>query len=279
MSECAMDIAYPSELHPCWSHSRKHIWERIHLPVARSCNVKCSFCDRKHASRCHTPSPGSSRILMTPNEAVKRTLEEIKRRPNLRIAAVSGPGEPLANDPTFDTLQGIKTAIPDIHFCISTNGILLANKITRILKFDVETVSVSISTVNPSSAARIYEWAVIDGKLLRGEEMGKLVIEKQLEGICKASRAGIRVKVNTILIPTINGQDIGDLASEVSRAGATLQNIVPLVPTANMMEFSAPSQVELETARQAASLYIDQFHHCHQCRSDVVGIPGDDTPL
>jgi nitrogen fixation protein NifB len=123
---------------------------------------------------------------MNPEEAVNRTLQEMEQRPNLRIAAVSGPGEPLANNATYDTLQGIKTAVPDIHFCISTNGILLANQISRLLEFDVETVSVSISTVNPRSAARIYEWALVDGKLMRGEKMGKVVIEKQLEGICKA---------------------------------------------------------------------------------------------
>jgi len=76
---------------------------------------------------------------MTPEEAVNRTLEEIERRPNLRIVAVSGPGEPLTNDTTFDTLRGIKNTKPDIHFCISTNGILLANKVSRLLEFDVET--------------------------------------------------------------------------------------------------------------------------------------------
>ncbi|MHA2118760.1 MAG: radical SAM protein, partial [Candidatus Thorarchaeota archaeon] len=262
-----MDLAYPSEHHPCWSHSRLRVWQRIHLPVAKSCNVKCAFCDWSRTSSCHTPSPGSSRILMNPEEAVNRTLEEIEKRPNLRIVAVSGPGEPLANNATFNTLQGIKTAIPDIHFCISTNGILLANQVSRLLEFDVETVSVSTSTTNPRSAARIYEWAVIDGKLLRGEKMGKVVIKKQLEGICKAESAGIRVKVNTILMPSINGHDIGDLARRIAKAGATLQNIVPLVPTANMMKVPAPSLVELEKARQVGSLYIDQFHHCYQCRS------------
>jgi nitrogen fixation protein NifB len=216
---------------------------------------------------------------MTPEMAVNRTLEEIERRPNLRIAAVSGPGEPLANNTTFDTLRGIKIAVPDIHFCISTNGILLANRVSMLLELDVETVSVSMSTVSPNSAEIIYEWAVIDGKLLRGRKMGKVVIEKQLEGISMASRAGIRVKVNTILIPPINGHDIGDLARQISTAGAELQNIVPLVPTANMIEVSIPTPLELEHARQVGSLYVDQFHHCHQCRSDVVGIPGDDTLL
>ncbi|MFX0055802.1 MAG: radical SAM protein [Promethearchaeota archaeon] len=274
-----MQLEYPAKLHPCWSDCRHSIWERIHLPVARVCNVKCAFCDGKGASACHTHVPGASRILMNSEDAVNRAIEEIKKRPNLRIVAVSGPGEPLANNATLHTLQQIKTVFPGIHFCLSTNGILLASQIPNLLRINVETVSISISTVNPQSAARIYEWAIIDGRVMRGEKMGKRIIEKQLEGIRRASGVGIRVKVNTILIPSINGGDIGSLARNISKAGATLHNIVPLVPNDRMIRMKAPSGRELATARKTASDYIKQFHHCKQCRSDVVGIPGDDTPL
>lgn len=241
--------------------------------------MKCAFCDGKGASACHTRLPGASRILMNPEDAMKRAIEEIEKRPNLKIVAISGPGEPLANDETLHTLQQIKTILPDIHFCMSTNGILLAEQIPNLLRINVETISVSISTVNPQSAARIYEWAILDGKLMRGEKMGNCVIEKQLEGIHRASSVGIRVKANTILIPSINGGDIEPLARCISKAGATLHNIVPLVPNANMIQMQAPSERELAMARKTASAHIEQFHHCKQCRSDVVGIPGDDTPL
>ena len=274
-----MELAYPAELHPCWSHSRHKVWERIHLPVAKVCNVKCAFCDRTRVSACHTNAPGASRILMTPEDAVNRAIKEMEKRPNLKIVAISGPGEPLANDATLSTLELIRMAFPAIHFCISTNGILLATQIPNLLRFNVETVSVSISTVNPQFAARIYEWAILDGKLIQGVNMGKRVIEKQLEGIRRASSVGIRVKANSILIPSINGGDIGSLARSISEAGATLHNIVPLVPSANMIQMPAPSRLELAMARETASTYIEQFHHCQQCRSDVVGIPGDDTLL
>jgi nitrogen fixation protein NifB len=274
-----MQQAYPWEFHPCWSHSRHNIWERIHLPVARACNVKCAFCDRTLASACHTSMPGTSRIIMTPEDAASRAIEELEKRPNLKIVAISGPGEPLANDATLCTLQRVRMAFPAIHFCLSTNGVLLAEQVPNLLRLNVETVSVSMSTVNPQSAARIYEWAILEGDLMHGEKMGKRVIEKQLEGIRRASNAGIRVKVNSILIPSINGGDIDSLARSISKAGATLHNIVPLVPNANMIQMQAPSEREIAMARKTASAYIEQFHHCQQCRSDVVGIPGNDTPL
>ena len=216
---------------------------------------------------------------MTPEEAVKRTLEEIERRPMLRIAAVSGPGEPLANETTFSTLNRVKTEFPDIHFCLSTNGILLAENVSRLVDLNVETVSVSMSTTNPLSAARIYQWAILDGELHHGEEMGRRVIEKQLEGIRRANNVGIRVKVNTILIPSINSQDIDDLNRLLAKFGAAIQNIVPLVPNDDMKHLQAPSPSDLAKIRQASSKHIKQFYHCQQCRSDVVGIPGRDSPL
>jgi nitrogen fixation protein NifB len=216
---------------------------------------------------------------MTPEEAVSRTLQEMKERPNLRIAAISGPGEPLANEETYRTLQGVRMAIPDIHFCISTNGILLVDHVSKLMELNVETVSVSISTVNPRSAGRIYQWAIIDGKLQKGEEMGRKLIEKQMEGIRLANRAGIRVKANTVLIPSINIDDIDEIAKSLAEVGADLQNIVPLVPNADMKQLSAPTPSELARARHVGSRYITQFRHCRQCRSDVVGIPGEDTVL
>jgi nitrogen fixation protein NifB len=216
---------------------------------------------------------------MTPEEAVSRTITEVEERSNLRIAAISGPGEPLANEETYITLQGIKKAIPALHFCISTNGILLADHVSRLLELNVETVSVSISTVNPRSAGSIYQWAIIDGKFLKGDEMGRKLIEKQLEGIRLANRAGIRVKANTVLVPSINADDIDELANSLAEVGTVLHNIVPLFPTADMKEFSAPTPSELAKARQVGSRHIAQFSHCQQCRSDVVGVPGDDKVL
>jgi nitrogen fixation protein NifB len=98
---------YPFVHHPCFSSRRDKLWTRIHLPVAAQCNVKCVFCDHSRGTSCHTSKPGYSAHLMTPDEAIQIAEKEITIQPRLKIVAVSGPGEPLANAETFTTLQGV----------------------------------------------------------------------------------------------------------------------------------------------------------------------------
>ncbi len=109
--------------------------------------------------------------------------------------------------------------------------------------------------------------------------MGKKVIDAQLRGISSATRLGVFVKVNSILIPDMNGEQMETLAKALRNAGARLQNIVPLIPFDNMVNERPPTQSEIQDVRNRASRFMEQFHHCKQCRSDVVGIPGADRIL
>ncbi len=274
-----MGLVYPFAHHPCWSSNRDGLWARIHLPVAPSCNIKCAYCDHQLDASGHMPVPGRSRRVMTPTQAVKVTLDELGKDPNLRIVAVSGPGEPLACPQTFETLQGVRALRADIEFCLSTNGVLLDEKTKRLVELGVRTISVTMSTVSPETASQIYEWAMIDGKRLIGPEMGQKVIDAQLRGISSATKSGVFVKVNSILIPEMNGEQMEALAKALRDAGARLQNIVPLIPFDKMVNKRPPTHNELQDARNRASRVMEQFYHCKQCRSDVVGIPGADRIL
>jgi nitrogen fixation protein NifB len=216
---------------------------------------------------------------MTPKEAYERTMTLLSHRPNLRIVAVAGPGEPLANEETLHTISVIKAKRPDLKLCLSTNGTLLAENINDVVKIGFETVTVTISTVKPETAAVIYEWAEIDGSVMRGIPMGEEIIRRQLNGISRAVECGIRVKCNTILIPSLNAREMREISKRFLEVGISIQNIVPLVPHSSMSHLRGPTKHELALARQAASEYCRQFTHCRQCRSDVVGIPGHDTVL
>jgi nitrogen fixation protein NifB len=274
-----MENRFPFEFHPCWSNNREHLWERIHLPVAPYCNVKCIFCDHKVGSSCHIPKPGAAAKVLTPSEAIKRFCDEVKRRPKLLIAAISGPGEPLANPQTFETLQGIRSIDDKIEFCLSTNGILLSDYVANLVSLRVRTISVSISTLNPNSAARLYEWVLHRGRKFSGRKMGSWIVKRQLKGIQNSIDRGILVKVNSILVPGLNEFELESLAQSLSRIGVNLQNIVPLYPYDNSSELEVPSHDQIRVARERSLLHLRQFTHCHQCRSDVVGIPGNDTIL
>ena len=270
---------YPYAHHPCYAESRKFLWARIHLPVAKICNVKCIFCDHSVGSSCHTSKPGFAGTLMKPNEAIYRAQVEIEKDRNLRIVAVSGPGEPLANEETFTTLEGIRRLNEEINFCLSTNGVLLEDCAVRLKELGVSSISVTVNAAFPETAARVYEWARIDRKVLRGSEMGEIIIRKQLAGIARAVKMGMIIKVNTILIPDYNGDEISHIAKQIAQSGASLQNIVPLILCGENQDLRAPTTKEVDSARSIASKHLRQFTHCKQCRSDVVGIPGQDRIL
>ena len=243
------------------------------------CNVKCGFCSHSLSSSCHTSMPGASSKILTPEAAAARAMKEIVKNPLLRIVAVSGPGEPLANEETFETLEMIRRNHKEIAICLSTNGVLLGEYVDWLVEMGVETISVSMSTLSSWTASRIYEWAKFRSGLMKGREMGSRIVKSQLHGIAKASRAGIHVKVNSILIPELNMQDIKPLAKEIAKAGASLQNIVPLIPNDKFASYRPPTREEVQKVRTEASVFIKQFSHCKQCRSDVVGIPGCDEVL
>ncbi len=216
---------------------------------------------------------------MSPKTAVERAIKEIRDDSRIRIIAVSGPGEPLANPETFETLNMIRDYRNDIHLCLSTNGTLLTDNVQWLSKIGLKTLTVSMNTTNPNTAALLYEWARFGEKTMTGQQMGIKIVKEQIRGITKAIQAGIFVKVNTIVIPTINENDIIPLAKRISKAGASLQNIIPLVPNDRLKSMIPPKKTKIVELRAQAAAFIKQFHHCKQCRSDVVGIPGCDTVL
>jgi nitrogen fixation protein NifB len=216
---------------------------------------------------------------MRPEDAIERVSDELARRPRLRIAAVSGPGEPLANRDTFVLFDGLQRLGKELEFCLSTNGALLSESVGQLQDLGINAVSVSMNAITPEAAARIYEWAVLDGDRLTGVAMGEELIRKQLEGIQAARGIGIHVKVNTVLIPAVNDREIDPLSRSLKMAGAELHNIVPLIPNGDLSEVPRPTSDEIAAARRTSSTYMRQLLSCAQCRSDVVGIPGHDTLL
>lgn len=203
----------------------------------------------------------------------------LEKKPNLRIVGFAGPGDPLFNEETFETIELVRDSFPEMRLCLSTNGILLEKNVKRLEKLEVSTISVSMSSIRPTTASKIYEWAFIDGKISSGFEMAKDIIDRQVRGIVSAKGAGIHVKVNTILIPKLNSVEVVELAATLANLGVDLQNILPLVPLDCMSSMIPPTFPQLLQARKDAGVYLKQFVHCHQCRSDVVGIPGKDDVL
>ncbi|MBC7120804.1 MAG: radical SAM protein [Candidatus Methanosuratus sp.] len=265
-------FAHLTAAHPCFGVKAHFMNARIHLPVAPRCNIQCRYCVRK-LDKCEQ-KPGIAACIMDDEVAFKRLEVEVKSNPDLRVVGIAGPGDPLENDGTYRVLGRIRDSYPNLISCLSTNGLLLEDVAERLKDLGVKTVTITINAVDPAVGSKIYDWVRYKGELLDGVRGADLLIRKQFRGIEELVKRGIVVRINTVLIPEVNQDQILRIAEEASKRGASLMNIIPLIPQHGFKDHRRPSCKELEEARNAAERYIPQFRLCRQCRADAAGIPG-----
>lgn len=265
-------FAHLTSTHPCYNEKAHFTTARIHLPVAPRCNIQCNYCIRKLDKCEHRPGVAGS--IINPREALIRVDRYIKEIPNLKVVGIAGPGEALANEETFETLRLVHEKYPELIKCVASNGLMLPEKVDQLVEAGVTSVTVTINAVDPEVAARIYSFIRYQDKTYKGVEGTKILIENQFLGVKKASEAGLNVKVNTVLIPEINFEQIKDVAKRSADNGAILMNIIPLIPLHRLKDERPPECDELTIARTLAEEYLPQFRLCRQCRADAIGVPG-----
>jgi nitrogen fixation protein NifB len=260
------------EKHPCFNVSAHNRFGRIHLPVCPTCNIQCRFCKRgfnKWETR-----PGIAATLVKPEEAVRVVERALRVCPEITVVGIAGPGEPLASDHALHTIRLIHERFPGLIKCLSTNGLELQENADRIVRSGVKTLTVTVNAVDPNTLGRICSYIRYNGLHITGEEGARWLILGQIAGISKIVRLGVFVKINTVLIPGINDGGIENIAHTVAAAGASMINIIPLIPQFEMESRRPPTPQELTKAQDEAGKYLPVFTHCRQCRADACGIPG-----
>ncbi|MDP4094183.1 MAG: radical SAM protein [Bacillota bacterium] len=263
--------------HPCFD-SEAHIkCGRIHLPVSPVCNIQCKFC--KRCFNRFENRPGVSSTILTPAKALRVVDRAVELCPELTVVGIAGPGDTLATDHAIKTFELVHEKYPDMINCLSTNGLLLKYKAERIAGAGVKTVTVTVNAVDADVLVKICSGIVLFGNQISGKAAALQLIISQLAGIKEITRLGVVVKVNTVLIPGVNDHNIGDIARVTRGAGASLINIIPLIPQGEMSDITSPSCAELNSARDQAEKHLPVFRHCKHCRADACGVPGLDNDL
>ncbi len=254
--------------HPCFDENAHFRVGRIHLPVAPKCNIKCRYCEANICSDARGV-PGATLEIKKPSEVISIVRNAIKADPRNKIIAVAGPGDPLANDQTFETLALVKNHFPELKTCLCTNGLLLPEKINQLSGLDYITVTINAAT--PETAKKIYRWITLDGKKSKDFEV---LLRKQRLGVRLAHELGITVKINTVLTPKINEHEIEKIARWAS-SYAYIMNVMPLIPLGEFKRLKRASCAQMDRARLAVSKHMRLFTRCKQCRADAVGVPGE----
>ncbi|MBJ6726258.1 radical SAM protein [Geomesophilobacter sediminis] len=263
--------------HPCFGGNH-HKNGRMHLAVAPKCNIKCGYCTRKHD--CANESrPGVTSRVLTPADAIIRVREVMANPitgPMVKVIGIAGPGDPLFNEETFETFRLIDGEFPELIKCLSTNGLLLPDKMATLADIGLHSLTVTLNALDPKVGAKIYSHVRYDGRTLRGEEGAALLVANQLEGIRLAAELGLTIKINTVCIPGVNEDEIPKISQKVRELGAFVMNIMPLIPQADFAHVEPPSAEKLDALRRENEKTIGQFKHCKQCRADAIGLIGQD---
>jgi nitrogen fixation protein NifB len=212
--------------------------------------------------------------VLTPEKALETVHRALELCPAINVVGIAGPGETLVTDYAMRTFSLVHEAYPHLLNCVSTNGLLLAEKAEQLVAAGVRTITVTVNAVDPDILGKICPAIIYKHQRLVGEVAAQQLIANQLLGIRAAVTLGATVKINHVLVPGINEGHAREVARATSAAGASLINVIPLIPQHELASVPAPTAHQLERARQDASQYLTVFSHCQRCRADACGIPG-----
>ena len=275
------DIRERVKNHPCYSEEAHHHYARMHVAAAPACNIQCNYCNRKYD--CANESrPGVVSELLTPDQAVKKTLAVAANIPQMTVLGIAGPGDPLANlERTFETFGQLSDKAPDIKLCVSTNGLALPDAVDELVKHNIDHVTITINCLDPEIGAKIYPWIYWKNRRIKGVKAAKILIDRQQLGLEMLVERGVLVKVNSVMIPGVNDEHLKEVSKTVKAKGAFLHNVMPLISEPEhgtyfgVMGQRGPTQEEL-TALQDDCGDMNMMRHCRQCRADAVGLLGED---
>jgi nitrogen fixation protein NifB len=194
--------------------------------------------------------------------------------PDLLVVGVAGPGDPLAGPEALDALIAVRERYPRLISCLSTNGLSLAKSLDRVIQAGVKTLTVTVNAIDPNVLTALNLGILENGQFIGGVIGAEKLIAAQNEGIRKAKEAGIFIKINSVLVPGINEDQIPLIAEAAQSWGASLYNIIPLIPANNLKRIPAPTPADLEKAIFAAEKHITVKRDCRRCRADACGLPG-----
>ncbi len=251
------------DCHPCFSETAYGHYDILHLPVALECNIECRYCE----PRCdciNDSAPGISSKVIGRVEALDLVKTGVERNTRLKVVAVSGPGEPLASPETFDVLRAVHRHFPFLTLCVSTNGLLLSDRIDKLVRSGVRSISITMNAAIPEVGERLYSRAFYQGSRYSGRAAADIISYNQWRGLRNAIDAGLAVRIKSMYIPGINDEEIPYIAWLAGRRGADVHHVVPFVPRGELAHLPVPPEDAIGSIREKSGKYMTQVTHCSQ---------------
>lgn len=178
--------------------------EYLRVSLTADCNLRCIYC---------MPEKGCVQKNKSLTQIEFWRLIKLICTLGIKKIRLTG-GEPLLYPNLPDLIKKIKDLTQIEEVALTTNGILLKNKAEQLKKSGLDSINVSLDCMNKNLFARIT----------RGGD-----IDNVLNGIDKAQKAGMKLKINSVILQGINEQEIIPLA-DFAQHRKILLRFIELMP-------------------------------------------------
>ena len=227
----------------------------LRLSVTDRCNLRCSYC-----------MPADGTPLLDRTEILSRSelvlLAKVALEVGIRKIRITG-GEPLLRPDILELLQQVGSLPGLERLVLTTNGLRLQELAPVIKQAGVDGVNISIDSLRPQRFAQITRGGRLD---------------QCRAGIEAALTAGLRVKLNVVIMAGVNDDEILDFV-ELGRSHPLAVRFIEYMPTRREQDDSqltVPSEKVLEIiARHHELLPLGgELHAGPARRFRVAGWPG-----
>lgn len=192
----------------------------LRISLTDKCNLRCAYCmEKDHNDFIHNDK------LMTLDEI----LRVVKECASIGIKVRLTGGEPLVREGIVDLIKNINK-IPEIEeICLTTNGILLGDKVKELSENGLKRVNISLDTLKEDRFKEITRIGTLDKVLYS--------IEKCLEN-------NVKVKINTVILEDFNKDEILDLINLACENPIDLR-FIELMPIGEGKKFKGVTNSEI----------------------------------
>ncbi|HHX48776.1 MAG TPA: GTP 3',8-cyclase MoaA [Clostridiales bacterium] len=187
--------------------------EYLRLSITDLCNLRCKYC---------MPEKGIKKLphdeILTFEQMVN--VAKAAKKLGIKKLRITG-GEPLVKRNFIALLESIsEIGFEDLG--ITTNGINLPKYIDDIKRLGVKRINISLDSLNKKTYQLITNHDELDKALL---------------GIDKSIEAGIKVKINTVMLKNINENEFENLINFAKEKNILLR-FIELMPTECSKDFA-----------------------------------------
>lgn len=191
----------------------------LRISLTDNCNLRCIYC-----------MPGRNVKFTKEKLTSEEVIKIIKASEKLGIKKVRFTGgEPLVRKDLIDIVRETNRLKGIEDICITTNGMLLLDKIYDLKENGLSRVNISLDTLNKEKYKQITRGGDIDAVL---------------KSIYKCLELGIKVKLNVVIIKGLNDDEILDLMN-ITRDKNIDVRFIELMPIGEGNNFNGISNEEI----------------------------------